>query len=73
MHSKLLFQKSYLCRAANDGKTTSKEAILTHTLEINDAWRREAAYRTSLALHAADASYHRDCLANFFTSKQSAV
>jgi len=32
-------------------------------------------YRTSLAvsdLHAADARYHRDCLAKFFTNKPPA-
>jgi len=47
-YSELPFQKfpreAYFCRA---GKTTSKEAILAHAHERNDAWRREVAYRTS--------------------------
>ena len=66
---------AYLCRTTDDGKTTSKEAILQHAHERNDAWAREVAFRANLAvsdLHAADARYHRDCLAKFFTNRPSA-
>ena len=69
------WREVYLCRTANDGKATSKEAILTRAHERNDAWGREVANRTNLAvcdLHAADARYHRDCLAKCFTNKPSA-
>jgi len=44
----------------------SKEAILRCTHERNDAWGREVAFRANLAindLYAADARYHRDCVA----------
>ena len=64
-----------MCRTTDDGKTTSKEAILRCAHERNDAWGREVAFRANLAvsdLHAADARYRRDCLAKFFTNRQSA-
>ena len=63
------WREAYLCRTADDGKTTSKEAILKHAHDRNDAWGREVAFRTNLAvseLHAADARYHRDCIAKCF-------
>jgi len=44
------WREAYLCRTADDGKTTSKEAILAHSQERNDAWGREVAYRTSFAV-----------------------
>lgn len=71
----LIDGEAYLCRTTDDGKTTSKEAILRCAHERNDAWGREVAFRANLAvsdLHAADARYHRDCLAKFFTNRQSA-
>ncbi len=69
------WKEAYLCRTTNDGNTTSKEAILQRAHERNDAWGREVAFRANLAvsdLHAADARYHRDCLAKFFTNRPSA-
>lgn len=69
------WKEAYLCRTTGDGKTTSKEAILQRAHERNDAWGREVAFRANLAvsdLHAADARYHRDCLAKFFTNRPSA-
>ena len=59
------WREAYLCRTADDGKTTSKEAILKHAHDRNDAWGRETNLAVS-DLHAADARYHRDCIANFF-------
>ena len=69
------WKEAYLCRTTDDGKTTSKEAILQRAHERNDAWGREVAFRANLAvsdLHAADARYHRDCLAKLFTNRPSA-
>ena len=69
------WREAYLCRTSDEGKTTSKKAILRCAHERNDAWGREVAFRANLAvsdLHAADARYHRDCLARFFTNRPSA-
>ena len=69
------WKEAYLCRTTGDGKTTSKEAILQRAHGRNDAWGREVVFRENLAvndLHAADARYHRDCLAEFFTNRPSA-
>ena len=65
------WREAYLCRTADDRKTTSKEAILKHAHDRNDAWGR---VRTNLAvsdLHATDARYHRDCIAKIFTNRPS--
>ena len=69
------WREAYLCRTTDDGKTMSKEAILRQAYGRNDAWGREVAFRANLVvsnLHAADARYHRDCIAKFFTNKPSA-
>jgi hypothetical protein len=69
------WREAYLCRTSDEGKTTSKEAILKCAHERNDVWGREVAFRANSAvsdLHAADARYHRDCIAKFFTNRPSA-
>jgi len=66
------WREAYLCRTADDGKTTSKEVILAHAQGRNDTWGREVASLAVSYLHVADARYHRDCLAKFFTNKPSA-
>ena len=63
-----------MCRTADDGKTTSKESILKSAQERNDERGSKVAFWANLAasdLHAADARYHRACIANFFTNQPS--
>jgi len=69
------WREAYSCITTADGKVTSNEAMLRHLHERNDTWGREVASRVNLAvsdLYAADARYHRDCIAKFFTSNPSA-
>ena len=50
------WREAYLCGTTDDGKTTSKEAILRRAYETNNAWGREVVFQANLAvsdLHAA--------------------
>ena len=58
------------CRTADRGSSqkTFKEVILQRCDELNDDWAHTVRLRVQAAvsdLHAADAQYHKDCLAKF--------